>query len=494
MLRTLTLAAVLAGAATVCAADRPDKGQAKGGAAPAAAAPPPAPTVPVLHLAPCTRPARALEYRLLPPQADLKPGNAALLWLRAGTFVHTVKPPMTDKEWDWLSRDKTPLKDFPRKEVRDFLKRYEAGLRLADQAARCDHCDWQRPPLTFQRVNVNDPTWLPLEEIQYYRHLAAVLPIRYRLELSEGCYDQAIRTLQTGFALARDLVGRDLLIQDLVGIAIGAIMLGHLEEWVQTPGSPNLYWSLTELPRPLFNVRPTVERELNTVYRSFPRLREARQGTLTARQAEELFDEVIAAVRKVAGAARDVPAWAANLNARTLAEKHHAEARKYLLAHGYKEAQVNALPATQAVLLYFLGLYDRECDDILKWMSAPPWQAVAGLNAAERRARDLSGDLGTVRLLLPALTKTYEAQVRTERYVAGLRGAEALRLYAADHGGRPPAKWADIKDVPMPTDPLTGQGLDVLYRLDGGKSVLDLSAPPGRPALIGRRYVLRPAS
>jgi hypothetical protein len=84
--------------------------------------------------------------------------------------------------------------------------------------------------------------------------------------------------------------------------------------------------------------------------------------------------------------------------------------------------------------------------------------------------------------------------VRTERYVAGLRGAEALRLFAAAHGGKPPAKWADITGVPLPTDPLTGQGLDALYRVQDGKGVLDMPPPPPMPAIIGRRYELSPPS
>ncbi len=486
MLRTLTLAALLAGAA-VAGAQPPGNAPAKAGVA---AAPPAPGQVPVIRLAPCTKPARALEYRLLPGPEDRVSGNAATLWLRAGMSVHGVRHKMTDEEYNWASSDKVALKDLPRKQVREFLKLYEAGLRLADLAARRDRCDWGRPPLTIQTLND-----LPLEEIQYLRHLTAILSIRCRLELAEGRFDQAIRSVQTGFALGRDLSGKGLLIQDLVGIAIGAIMIGRVDEWVQIPDSPNLYWSLTALPRPLFDVRPSIEEELGTVYRSFPALRQARRGALTAKQAEAVLDETIRSFSGVA--AGHLPEWATKLSAATLAVQYHVEAKKYLLAHGRKAAEVDALPPVQAVLLYFMARYDEASDDIVKWLNLPPWQAQPGLERVEKRLRDLPSDASSaaLNLLLPAMSKTYMAQVRTERYVAGLRGAEALRLYAAAHGGKPPVRWADVTEVPLPTDPVTGKGLDALYRLQpDGKGVLDLLPPPPQPAIIGRRYELAPSS
>jgi hypothetical protein len=482
MLRTLTLAALLAGAAVTCAQAPPGNAPAKAGVA---AAPPPAGQPWVVRLAPCAKPARALEYRLLPGPDDRVPGNAATLWLRAGMAVHAVK--IADKEYDWASADKVALRDLPLKDVRAFLQRNEAGLRLADLAARRDHCDWGRPPLTLPTL-----VDLPLEEVQYLRHLTVVLSIRCRLELAEGRFDRAIRTLQTGFALAHDLSGKGLLIQDLVGMAIGAIIIARVDEWVAIPDSPNLYWPLTALPRPLFDVRPSMEEELGTFYRSFPKLRQARQGALTSRQAEALLDECVGTVRKVLG--KFLPGWTTKLSAAELTTKYHADARKYLLAHGRKAAEVDALPPAQAVLLYFMAQYDEARDDVLKWLSLPPWQAQAGVERVERRlrAQPSDGAGGALLLgLLPTLSKVLAAQVRTERYVAGLRGAEALRLYAAAHGGKPPARWADITEVPLPTDPLTGKDLSALYRLDpDGKGVLDLLPPPPMPASIGRRYEL----
>ena len=93
-----------------------------------------------------------------------------------------------------------------------------------------------------------------------------------------------------------------------------------------------------------------------------------------------------------------------------------------------------------------------------------------------------------VAMLLPAISKVYGAQVRSERHVAGLRGAEALRLYASVNGGKVPAKWADLTGVPLPIDPITGKGLDAFYQVQDGKAVLAMPPPPRMSPLVGRRY------
>jgi hypothetical protein len=75
------------------------------------------------------------------------------------------------------------------------------------------------------------------------------------------------------------------------------------------------------------------------------------------------------------------------------------------------------------------------------------------------------------RALLPAIEHARAAEARVDRDFAALLVLEALRLYAAAHEGRLPDSLADITDVPIPTDPLTGQPF--LYRRDGSDAVLE---------------------
>jgi hypothetical protein len=76
------------------------------------------------------------------------------------------------------------------------------------------------------------------------------------------------------------------------------------------------------------------------------------------------------------------------------------------------------------------------------------------------------------------------APARLERRIAALRCIEAVRMYAAAHDGKLPASLADISDVPIPIDPVTGK--DFAYDVAG--SAATLSAPPPAGEVAGPGY------
>ena len=80
------------------------------------------------------------------------------------------------------------------------------------------------------------------------------MALKARLEIADRKFDEAIHTLQTGYALARHVGQGGTLIHGLVGIAIGQLMSARVQELVQQPGVPNLYWALTALPQPLIDL------------------------------------------------------------------------------------------------------------------------------------------------------------------------------------------------------------------------------------------------
>jgi hypothetical protein len=434
----------------------------------------------------------AFRYRLLPDPLDRTPGNAAPLWRLAGEVTRNAKRRLTPKEYAWL---KVPLQELPRKEIADFLAHHAATFRLARQAACRDHCDWEKPPLTLQTIQASFSNELSSS----LRELTALLSLRFRLQLVEGNFDDAIETVQIGFALARHFCDSDSAIHNIVGIAFAAIMVTRVEEWVQTPGSPNLYWALTALPRPLPNVRRAFEQEFNIIPRSFPGLRRLRRETLTVRQAEELVKEVCGELSK---AAEGSPKEEENrevfrkLSASILAAEMYPQARQHLLDLGRPAKEVDALPKSQVILIWYIDQYDRSRDDILKALTVPTWQALPLLDAAtqEFHAAGKGGNpIVALMMINVVMTKTFDAHIRLERYLAGLRGAEALRLYAAAHAGKPPAKWDDITAVPLPIDPVTGRGFRGFYQVKDGRGILDVPYHnSGMPASLGRRYELDP--
>jgi hypothetical protein len=63
-----------------------------------------------------------------------------------------------------------------------------------------------------------------------------------------------------------------------------------------------------------------------------------------------------------------------------------------------------------------------------------------------------------------------------ERQIALLRHVEALRLYAAGHGGKLPARLSDIP-VPLPVDPFSGKPFD--YSVEATTAHLRGESPSG---------------
>jgi hypothetical protein len=126
-------------------------------------------------------------------------------------------------------------------------------------------------------------------------------------------------------------------------------------------------------------------------------------------------------------------------------------------------------------------------------MALPPWQAREGLARLEKviRAAVRSTDSNVlIHMLIPSILKVYDAQARMDRQLASLRCVEAVRLNAEANGGYLPETLAEVRAAPLPIDPLTGKGFDAMYKVDGGKAVLEVPAMHGQPLTTGRRYEL----
>src|SRR5262249_34840785 len=146
-------------------------------------------------------------------------------------------------------------------------------------------------------------------------------------------------------------------------------------------------------------------------------------------------------------------------------------ARRRLVEYGLAEERVQKFPPDQVLLLDEKREFEVRRDDIMKLMNLPLWQSealLAQLKPAKEEA--LFEDF------VPAMMKVRQAQGRLDQRVALLRHVEALRLYAAEHDGKLPAKLDDIP-VPLPSDPFTGKPFR--YEVDGATAHLRGSPPRG---------------
>jgi hypothetical protein len=189
----------------------------------------------------------------------------------------------------------------------------------------------------------------------------------------------------------------------------------------------------------------------------------------------------IDALRKDDKPSETVRAW---LNARTKDGGLVSAARRRLVEVGYPEERPLRFPAEQVILLDEWREFEVRRDDLSKLLSLPSWQieALGGLRYKKTKEPALFADL-----LMPALDKIHRAQTRLEQRLALVRHVEALRLYAADHGGKLPEKLSDIP-VPLPDDPFTGKPFH--YKAEGTTAHLRGSPPRGeeKNAVFNVRY------
>jgi hypothetical protein len=363
-------------------------------------------------------------------------------------------------------------------------------LRLADEAARKIRCDWELPPLQTQNL-----ASYSLDELQSCREIANILSLQSRLEMSEGKLDQALHTLQTGFALARHASLGDSLIQSIVGIAIAQVMLTRVEEFIQLPDAPNLYWALTTLPSPFVEIRTALEAELNAVYRSFPLLRQLESLETTPADFDRLGNELTLEFAKLAGG-RTADPMMMRLVVIAAVLKTYPPAREWLIAQGQSEKRVEEMPALQAVLAYQLHQYNELRDEILAGTSLPPWQAIPAIRQVEKKIFQLhaEGTINPFLLLVPATNKVLESCISLQRNIAILRAAESLRGYAGAHDGKVPDQWSENTEVPAVIDPLTGKSFDDAY-YQVFDATATLAIPPGKnlPFPLNRRFELKAA-
>lgn len=428
-----------------------------------------------LTLQPMATPSPALKYRLLPTLAEQTPGNAAFEYYRAcsAELLSHRSAEMSKKIHAWLE---PPPSQLPRKEM-DWILRYRP-LQAIDQGARREYVDWQMTGRLRQ-----EGAGLRTPELQELRDFANLLKLRAGLEVAGGQYDQAVYSLETGFALARHLGEVPTLISGLVGIAIASQVAHQLETLIQSPNSPNLYWALTNLPRPLVSLRKPFQGDNLTLEKEIPLPKGLEARAVSPAEARALMNQLTRLIQGIDGVPADLPSPQVELAAAALVVKSYTPAKHFLIGRGLDAARVEAMPAPQVVFLAARLQFDQMHDDLHKWLHLPYWEAQPGLArtledfAAARSSMEAGPMLAAT--FLSSADKVLLAQARLERQLAALRVVEALRLHAAAHDGQLPAALRDVTEVPIPIDPVTGK--DFEYRRDGAAASLTAPPPPGYP-------------
>jgi hypothetical protein len=415
-----------------------------------------------LTLHPMAAPTPALKYRLLPPADELVSGNAAVPYGK-----------ITAEQLNFFGHNFTDTLDKWREMPLDKLRAEkislpESSIFFLEQGAKCKYCDWQLPigQIPFYRIL--------LPEAQQTRSYARLLAVKARIEVANGKFDDAINTFQTNYALAHNVAQGESLIHGLLGVAIGSIMFPEISEYVQQPDAPNLYWALSALPSPIVNMNNALDVERQALVLSFPELRDVQTARRSPEEWREVFHRIAQQVIELTTTGKPpVPNPVSLEELEERCEQNFPAIKRRLIADGVPEKKAETMDVHQAAFIYTMSVSREMFDDAAKYYSLPYPEAMQGMDAAFDRAKAKQG-AGEIVPLAETTQSVFQstrgAIARGDRRIAILRVFEALRIYAAAHDGALPEKLADITEVPVPVDPVTGQPFE--YAREGNKARL----------------------
>jgi tetratricopeptide (TPR) repeat protein len=193
------------------------------------------------------------KLRLLPTAEEQTDADAVPLYQKA---IQLLPADFNQKQFsDWRS---LPPDQLPAKEVESELKRLKPTIDLVSKAAKCRQCNWPfiKPGTVSKQF---------MDDLSKYRQCAFILDVQARLQIAQGQYEQAIDTLKISLAMAKNLGDAPTLIQGLVGIAIAALNLNSIDQFIQSENAPNFYWALEDLPQPLVDVNKAIKIETDNL-------------------------------------------------------------------------------------------------------------------------------------------------------------------------------------------------------------------------------------
>jgi hypothetical protein len=445
----------------------------------------------------------AFRHRLVPGAPEMRPGNAALYYLRAftqngvsGRWKEVLKK-YGEEEVEggsehsgWiLPSSKRPLAALPIDKMREAIQPFDVIIEQNIKRGTIrEQCDWGR---NVEELEGLDIIGMLIPEVQDTRWLSRMLMLRARVAIVDGDYDRAIEHLKMNYQLARNVAADPILISGLVGILEANFGNLVLTELMAAKGSPNLYWALAEMQRPFIDMYPAVRYELTWGLKIFPVLLNPEEEEHSPQEWARLLAVSLSDMQKAAGGdAAIYKDWVMRVGVVGFGLLAYPDAKARLLASGMAPAEIERMPVGKVIAVDASREYQRVAQEHEKWWYTPYHVADEYKDELDKILMTrFEGGYGRIlaRLLMPALHRVRDNQMRLDWQLNALQTVEAIRLHAAETGKLPSA-LSEVTAVPVPKNPVTSE--DYAYRLDGDTAVLELPASDGFPG-VAYRYEIK---
>ncbi|MEW4487363.1 hypothetical protein AB1L42_04735 [Thalassoglobus sp. JC818] len=420
-------------------------------------------------------PVPVLKWRLYPTVDQATPGNSVPLWYRS--LLQLESDPEIGV---WFSRidivspaTKRPEEDW--NQVSKLVETHSLSLETARSAALRNDCDWE---LQIGELRGPETVWLRLGEFQELRGLGRILCVKAAVHVQHGEFDQAMESMQTAMRLGTDVAKPETFINDLIGIALHRMTLNQVERWIGHPNSPNLYWALAQLPRPMIEIRSALEMEMTLPQRFFPWLADPLAEERTPEEWNELM---LTTIQEGVGIGIQFPGLGpqptreeVELAFQQFAVRNYAKAKSQLIQFGWAEPEIEQMPVGQVLALREFMVYQIYTQTLAANALLPFPESQSRADDLYESLRDI-GRESIVGMLLPAVQQVYIAQQRLETYRSVYMLIEAIRMHLSTNSGELPTSLDQITVVPIPSDPFTGKPFE--YTLQDGAAVIDVRLP-----------------
>ena len=454
-------------------------------------------TVYKMTVTPAAEPVPALKHRLTIRPHKRRPGNGVTHYLRSAwengidSSWEYQRKKIGEDEFDaWIRPQDVPIEDLPLERVESVVRSFSSQIdAFIDPATRSRRYEWG---LGEEDLRGTESIAFLLPDTQGMRTLSRVLTLATRFAIAEHRYDDAINYARMNYKLGQDVGSQKFLVSNLVGIAVVGMGNQTMIDLIAAPDSPNMYWALSELPRPIVSIRESIRLEMSLGPRMFPVLLDVEEREHSPEEWARLLNEVFVESRGLGdffngSLLEDSLTW--DMAITGIAIVAYPAAKERLIQSGMEPAEVDAMPVAQVMLIDMAREWQRIADEYEKWHYVDYPQSIGRMDRADRELYEdnLAGGFGNLlaRLLLPAVSAARRAEVRVGWELDALRVIEAIRMHAAETGELP-RRLDQIQVVPVPINPITRN--EFVYRTqNGGKTgVLELPFSDGMPGRAHR--------